>query len=57
MPSNKKKIIPKKNKCNKAKRFSKEALQTVEKRREAKGRGQKERHTHLMQSSKNSKER
>ena len=31
------KIIPKKKKCKKAKWFSEEALQTAEKRREAKG--------------------
>ena len=38
--------IPKKNKCNKAKWLSKEALQIAEKR-EAKGKGEKERYTHL----------
>ena len=38
--------IPKKNKCNKAKWLSKEALQIAEKR-EAKGKGAKERYTHL----------
>ena len=41
------KTIPKKNKCNKAKRLSEEALQIAEKRREVKGKGQKERYTHL----------
>ena len=41
------KTIPKKNKCKKAKWFSEEALQTAEKRREAKGKGEKERYTHL----------
>ena len=41
------KIIPKKKKCKKTKWFSKEALQTAEKRTEAKGKGEKERHTHL----------
>ena len=41
------KIIPKKKKCNKAKWFSEEALQIVEKKREAKGKGEKERDTHL----------
>ena len=41
------KTIPKKKKCKKAKWLSDEALQTVEKRREAKGKGEKERHTHL----------
>ena len=39
--------IPKKNKCNKAKWLSEEALQIAEKRREAKGKGKKERYTHL----------
>ena len=41
------KIIPKKKKCKKAKWLSEEALQIVEKRREAKGSGEKERYTHL----------
>ena len=41
------KIIPKKKKCKKAKWLSEEALQTAEKRREAKGKGEKERYTHL----------
>ena len=41
------KIIPKKKKCKKAKRLSEEALQIAEKRREAKGRGEKESNTHL----------
>ena len=41
------KIIPKKKKCKKAKLLSKEALQIAEKRREAKGKGEKERYTHL----------
>ena len=41
------KIIPKKNKCKKAKRLSKEALQIAEKRREAKGKEEKARYTHL----------
>ena len=41
------KIIPKNKKCKKAKRLSKEALQIAEKRREAKGKGEKERYTHL----------
>ena len=36
------KKIPKKNKCKKAKQWSEEALQIAEKRREAKGKGQKE---------------
>jgi len=37
--------------------LSKEALQIAEKRREEKGKGKKERHTHLNAVSKNSKER
>ena len=41
------KTIPKKKKCKKAKWLSEEALQIAEKRREAKGKGEKERHTHL----------
>ena len=41
------KTIPKKNKCIKAKWLSEEALQTAEKRRDAKGKGEKERYTHL----------
>ena len=41
------KTIPQKNKCKKAKWLSEEALQTVEKRREEKGKGEKERYTHL----------
>ena len=40
------KTIPKKKKCKKAKQSSEEALQTAE-RREAKGKGEKERSTHL----------
>ena len=40
-------IIPKKKKCKKAKWLSDEALQIAEKRREAKGKGEKERRTHL----------
>ena len=35
------KTIPKKKQCKKAKQFSKEALQTAEKRREVKGKGEK----------------
>ena len=41
------KTIPKKTKCKKAKWLSEEALQTAEKRREAKRKGGKERYTHL----------
>ena len=37
------KTIPKKKKCKKAKGLSKEALQIPEKRRDAKGKGEKER--------------
>ena len=41
------KIIPKKNKCKKAKWLSEEALQIVMERREVKGKGERERHTQL----------
>ena len=41
------KIIPKKKKCKKAKWLSEETLQIAEKRREAKGKGEKERYTHV----------
>ena len=41
------KTIPKKKKCKKAKCLSEEALQIAEKRREAKGKGEMERYTHL----------
>ena len=41
------KTIPKKNKCKKAKWLSEEALQIAERRREAKGKGEKEKYTHL----------
>ena len=41
------KTIAKKNKCKKSKWLSEEALQRAEKRREAKGKGEKERYTHL----------
>ena len=41
------KTIPKKKKCKKAKWLSEEALQIAEKRREAKGKGEKESYTHL----------
>ena len=52
------KTIPKKKKCKKAKWLSEEALQIAVNRREAKGKGEKEKYTHLnaefqrMQSSK-----
>ena len=39
------KIIPKKKKCKNAKWLSEEALQIAEKRREAKGKEEKERYT------------
>ena len=41
------KTICKKKKCKKAKRLSEEALQIAEKRRKTKGKGEKERYTHL----------
>ena len=41
------KTIPKKRKCIKAKWLSEEVLQIAEKTKEAKGKGEKERYTHL----------
>ena len=41
------KTIPKRKKCKKAKWLSEEALQIAEKRREAKGKEEKQRYTHL----------
>ena len=41
------KTIPKKKKCKKAKWLSEEALQIAVKRRNVKGKGEKERYTHL----------
>ena len=41
------KTIPQKKKCKKAKWLSEEALQIAEKKREVKGKGEKERYTHL----------
>ena len=41
------KTIPKKKKCKKAKWLSEEVLQIAEKRREVKGKGDKERYIHL----------
>ena len=41
------KTIPKKKKCKKVKWLSEEALQIAEKRREVKGKGEKERYIHL----------
>ena len=46
------KAIPKEKECKKAKWLSEEALQTAEKRRKAKCKGEKERYTHLNESSK-----
>ena len=41
------KTIPKKKKCKKAEWLSEDVSQIAEKRREAKGKGEKERYTHL----------
>ena len=41
------KTIPKKEKCKKAKWLSEETLQIAMKRREVKGKGEKERYVHL----------
>ena len=41
------KTIPKEKKCKKAKWLSEESLHIAEKRREDKGKGEKERYTHL----------
>ena len=46
------KTIPMEKKCKKAKRLSDKALQIAEKRGEVKSKGEKERYTHLNQSSK-----
>ena len=52
------KTIPKKKKCKKAKWLFEEALQIAEKRREVKGKGEKERYTHLnVEFPENSTER
>ena len=51
------KTIPMEKKYKKAKWLSGEALQIAEKRREEKGKGQKDRYTHLNRVPKNSKER
>ena len=45
------KAIPKENKCKKAEWLSEEALQIAEEGREAKGKGEKERYTHLNAES------
>ena len=44
------KTIPKKKKCKKAKWLCKEALQIADKRREAKGKKEKERYTQMQNS-------
>ena len=41
------KTIPKKKKCKKAKWLPEEALQIAVKRREVRGKGEKERYTHM----------
>ena len=41
------KTITKEKKCKKAKWLSEEALQIAEKRKDAKGKGEKEQYTHL----------
>ena len=51
------KTIPQKKKCKKAKWLSEEGLQIAEKRKDMKGKGEKERYTHLNAVPKNSKER
>ena len=51
------KTIFKKKECKKAKWLSEEALQIAEKRREAKGKGEKERYPFECGVPKNSKER
>ena len=45
------KTMPKQKKCKKAKWLSEEALEIAKKRREVKGKGERERYTHLIQSS------
>ena len=44
------KIIPKEKKCKAAKQLSEKALQIAEKRREVKGKGERERYTQLRAS-------
>ena len=51
------KTIPNKKKCKKAKWLSEGALQIAEKRREAKGKREKERHIQLNAEFQNSKDR
>ena len=50
------KTIPKQKKCKKAKWLSEEALQIAKKRREVKGKGEKERYIFECRVPKNSKE-
>ena len=45
------KTIPKKNKCEKEKALPEEALKTAEKIREVKGKGERERYTNVMRTS------
>ena len=49
--------IPKKKMCKKAKLLSEEALQIAEKRREAKGKGERERYPTECRVPENTKER
>ena len=51
------KTIPKKKKCKRTEWLSEEALQIAEKRREVKGKGEKERYLSERRVPKNSKER
>ena len=51
------KTIPMEKKWKKAKWLSDKALQIAEKRRDAKGKGEEERYTHLNAVPKNTKER
>ena len=51
------KTIPNKKKCKKTKWLSDKALQIAEKRRDAKGKGEKERYPFECRVPKNSKER
>ena len=50
------KTIPQKKKCKKSKWFSEEALQIAEKRREVKGKGEKERYATEWRFPQNSKD-
>ena len=50
------KTVPKKNKLKKAKWLCEETLQIAEKRREAKGKGEKERYVHLNAHSSKKKQ-